>query len=871
MKKTLVILLVTIVITGCTRQSHFINDKEYLKTVKSDFEKVKQFASNRQTELFNVFEKNLSLEEKEALMFLYAYMPLSDLADYDGDFYLKNIRLALKTRETFNWGGQIPEDIFRHFVLPYRVNNENLDTSRAVFYKELSERLHGLELKEAILEVNHWCHEKITYQPTDIRTISPLGVIKSTYGRCGEESTFTVTAMRAAGIPARQCYTPRWAHSDDNHAWVEVWVDGEWHFLGACEPAPDLDIAWFSAPALRAMMVSSNVFGKYSGAEEIIRKEEKYTKVNMLSNYAPVKTIYARVIDENEEIIKDATVEFQLYNYAEFYPIGKKQVDQNGFASLMTGLGDLIIWAYKNNNYAYQKITVEQTDTVILKLQAHTGKEYTDFFDIVPPIEKEPKGVSAEGKEENKKRLKEEDAIRETYASTFMSKKDAENLATKYKFEPLVVWDFIEKSRGNYPEIVDFIEKAAEINNEFTIPVLNAIAPKDLRDGKSEILLSHIKYSFIFTGELPETNRELFVNYILNPRIENEKLISYKAFLQGAFSNDFIENTKKDITYLSNWITKEISIYKDENFYRVPITAKGVYELKKADEYSRDLFFVAACRSFGIPSRLEPATKTPQYYKEKWTDVNFKEVKSDIIKQTGTLKLINSKENNTDLKYRVHFALSKFEDGKYHTLDYGWDTPISEMNEVFELETGNYLLLTGNRQPGGTVLTTMQYFNIEAGIHKEITIKLRKNTESLKPIAKIQLPEKFKDLLENEITIHNDQVNIIGFLDPEKEPTKHTLVDIEKIASSFNKIETNIYLLVNSTDIDESKYKLPAKTIYLLDENFDLLKQISKELNQEMHNYPVFFVIKNGEVYFISKGYTIGIGEQMIKIIQKVQ
>ena len=155
-----------------------------------------------------------------------------------------------------------------------------MDSSRKVFYKELLPRLQGLSLEKAILEVNHWCHEKVTYQSTDIRTISPLNAIKSAYGRCGEESTFTVTAMRAAGIPARQCYTPRWAHSDDNHAWVEVWVDDNWHYLGACEPEPELDVAWFSGPALRAMLVDSNAFGKYSGSEETIRAENKYTKIN---------------------------------------------------------------------------------------------------------------------------------------------------------------------------------------------------------------------------------------------------------------------------------------------------------------------------------------------------------------------------------------------------------------------------------------------------------------------------------------------------------------------------------------------------------------------------------------------------------------
>ncbi|MCK7536345.1 MAG: hypothetical protein MZV63_37870 [Marinilabiliales bacterium] len=125
----------------------------------------------------------------------------------------------------------------------------------------------------------------------------------------------------------------------------------------------------------------------------------------MLANYAPVKTIYAKIVDQNGEIVKDATVEFQLYNYAEFYPIAKKQVNQNGVASLMTGFGDLLVWSYNGNEFAYQKITVEQTDSLVLELQPIKDIEYTEIFDIMPPIAKEPKTVSAEGEAENKIRL----------------------------------------------------------------------------------------------------------------------------------------------------------------------------------------------------------------------------------------------------------------------------------------------------------------------------------------------------------------------------------------------------------------------------------------------------------------------------------
>ena len=190
---------------------------------------------------------NVTNQEMAALEFLYAYMPLADVTDYPIEFYLENVRATFEAREQMPWGKKVPELMFKHFVLPLRVNNEALDMSRPIFFKELKERVAGMSMEEAILEVNHWCHEHVTYQPSDARTLSPLACMNTAIGRCGEESTFTVAALRSIGIPARQVYTPRWAHSDDNHAWVEAWADGKWHFMGACEPEAVLDLDWFNA------------------------------------------------------------------------------------------------------------------------------------------------------------------------------------------------------------------------------------------------------------------------------------------------------------------------------------------------------------------------------------------------------------------------------------------------------------------------------------------------------------------------------------------------------------------------------------------------------------------------------------------------
>ena len=213
-------IVVISLFTNCSKPDHFITDQKYRENVEKSFNAKKSYFAD--TTLFSAFNSEMTLPEREAMAFLYAYMPIGDITDYTGDFYLKNVRSSLVAQKEMPWGKGIPETIFRHFVLPVRVNNENLDESRMVFYEELKSRVENLSLYDAVLEVNHWCHEKVVYTPSDARTSSPLASVRSAYGRCGEESTFTVAALRSVGIPARQVYTPRWAHTDDNHAWIEA-------------------------------------------------------------------------------------------------------------------------------------------------------------------------------------------------------------------------------------------------------------------------------------------------------------------------------------------------------------------------------------------------------------------------------------------------------------------------------------------------------------------------------------------------------------------------------------------------------------------------------------------------------------------------
>ena len=512
MKRIVLLAIGVLLLAACCRDPHFITDKAYRNEVHADFE-----ARMAELPMLRVQLDTLSRAEREAMEFLYAYMPLSDLADYEPAFYLQQVRYAFKAREEMPWGKDIPEDVFRHFVLVYRVNNENLDTARMVFYRELKDRVKGMTIEEAALEVNHWCHEHVAYRAADSRTSAPLATMRTSLGRCGEESTFTVTALRAVGIPARQCYTPRWAHCDDNHAWVEVYVNGEWKFLGACEPDPRLDMGWFSVPSTRCMMVHTKAFGKYKGDEEVVKCTSLFSELNLLSHYAPTRKVTVTVQDENGLPLK-AQVKFKLYNYAEYYTLATITTNADGEASLTTGLGDLLIWATDGDCYAFEKIDVRQDSTLTLTIPSTLNSQLSTLnFEMVPPAAGNPKVVATE--EEivaNAKRLAYEDSLRNAYTATFPTK---ENYKQLMKPNPNLTdeqaWEIIRKSEGNYREIVRFLDNHSDSVILWKFPEVHGIdgslvkkpsyrpilydylhtySDKDMRDITAEVPTSPLRF-----------------------------------------------------------------------------------------------------------------------------------------------------------------------------------------------------------------------------------------------------------------------------------------------------------------------------------------------------------------------------------------
>ncbi len=885
MNKKLFILFLPVLLLwiGCQNQTkHFITDETYRTQVENDFQARK--GTLEQSGLLSIFDQPMSPAEKEAMSFLYAYMPLGDIADYSGEYFLKNIKSSFQAREEMPWGKIIPEEIFRHFVLPIRVNNENLDESRMVFYQELKERVKGLSLHDAVLEVNHWCHEKVIYTPSDARTSSPLASVKTAYGRCGEESTFTVAALRSVGIPARQVYTPRWAHTDDNHAWVEAWVDGKWYFLGACEPEPVLNLGWFNAPASRGMLMHTKVFGKYQGPEEIMVATPLYTEINIIDNYAETAKATVKVVDENQQPVAGARVEFKVYNYAEFYTVANKTSDANGETFLTSGRGDMLVWASKEGKFGFGKVSFGKDQAITLVLDKQKIDKDTKEFDIVPPPEKANlPAVTEEQRAENTRRMAQEDSIRNAYVATFYTEDKAKAFAEKQGIDAAIATKLLIGSRGNYQTIENFLANATD--KKAAIDLLQRISAKDLRDASGNVLADHLNNSVKLEG----VDEETFNQYVRNPRISNELLTAYKSFFQQAIPENEVKAYRESPMKLVDWVKANIKIDANCNLGGAPIFPEGVWKARIADTHSRNIFFVALSRALGIPARIDEVTGKVQLMGETIQDINF-EAAEQTTAETGILKATyQSIKSLEDPKYFSHFTLSKVVDGRLQLLNYeegdvdmgAGATWSNLLKNGTKLDAGHYVLVSGTRMASGTVLSRMVFFTIKPNQTTTIDLTMRENTADIQVIANFNSENKYQTIDGKETSLlatTGRGYYIVAILGARQEPTNHAMRDIAAVKDDLEAWGRKIILLFPDEEgynkFDAKEFgDLPNTIVYGIDNKHVNQQEMVKALNLDHPNTLPIFIIADtfNRVVFMSQGYTIGLGEQMMQVIHKLQ
>ena len=792
-------------------------------------------------------------EEQEALDFLYANMPLPDSVDYSRDFWQQNVAVTVRARHEMPWGEKVPSREWRHFVLPLRVNNEDLDSFRIAYYEELRDRVQGKTMFGAVLEVNHWCHEHVSYEPSDSRTSSPVNTLRSAFGRCGEESTFTVSALRAIGIPARQVYTPRWAHTDDNHAWVEAWVDGLWYFLGACEPEPVLNLGWFNDAASRGMLMHTRAFGDYNGPEEQLGKNACYTDINVTKNYAEVATVKVNVIGRDSLPLSGAMVDFRIYNYAEFYPLASKVSDERGQCTLTCGRGDLIVWAAKDGQFGFCKINVGRDDLVTLCLDKDSTYTASLDFDLTAPLSKDNRPeVAEESHKANRRRLACEDSIRVAYMQQVFCQ-DGEDGSPE------------RLARANWRVIRAFRESDAA--RQCRGDVLSTLSRKDYRDVTLDVLLDVAEHT-------PFSDHPFWHDYVLSPRVSNERLTPCRAVLGQYFGGSSVEQ-------LLQWTTDSITLDDTRNPLHLCMSPLGVLSHRLCDAHSRDIFFVTAARSIGIAARIDDVTGKVQWADEEsqWHDVHFGATAEATAPQ-GTFALTYADQKvKQNPAYYTHFALSRMVDGRPQQMSYAesatWAHPFADGVSV---DAGQYMLLSGTRLANGGVTAHLEFFGVKAAQRKQVQLKMRTDGERLRVIGSFNSElgfTNFRGVHKQIMQSTGRGPYMIGLIRSGHEPSIHLLHDMEDGNLHLSQWD-HCYLMLfpSQEDFDHFDRKefdgLPSNVVFGVADPETVEAMHIQELTKGNEELPILILADTfNRVYWLHQGYSIGMGDKIVDVLRR--
>ncbi len=760
----------------------------------------------------------MEVMRRRALAFLRSHLPESDLDCCPASLFERFADHALALREEAPWCAALDWEIFAHYVLFPRVNDEDLSFHREIFHDALWPRVKDLpSMEDRVLEVNRWCHEHASYQAQDERTASPLTVYRCGSGRCGEESAFLVSALRSVGIPARQVYAPRWSHCDDNHAWVEALCGDTWRFLGACEPEPVLDRGWFLTAASRAMLVHSRVFGAWSSPlhGEPLGREGAVTWFNQTARYAAVYPYTFRSLLPDGAPAAGAQFQLQVLNEASFHTIAALTAGADGTARAALGRGSLHVSAALGDLSAEGECGEEG---IVLSLAPPEAAEtpWVEFdFRAPAGLASPPETLTARQKAEREETLRRGNALREQ--RLFTEESDA----------------LLRAARGNRDTIRAFLDGP---DPDLRRQLVRTLADKDLRDVTGEVLEDHFAHLPPRREAVPE---DIYWRYAACPRIALEKLTPWRGALSERFSSGEAEDPAALWEHLEA-LLPDPGENEYGSLYRTPAEALAA---GRCDEKSRRVLLIAILRTRGAPARLREGAP------EVWREGAFHPVRPEA---EGVLRLTG------ELRYKQEWSLARRTREGWRTLALTDGNPAA-----LRLPAGQYRITSALRLPGGDQLAARRELELPPGGERTCRLYLRpRRPEDL--LCRQSLPAlPARTLAGEEIADVFRQGGgplLALWLEEGREPTEHLLNELME----RREVPGRLCFLLRSRDglnqptLARALSRLPQAEVLLDDWAYDL-EVVARRLGRDPDSPPLAVLCDGaGQALYSDCGYRVG-------------
>lgn len=778
-------------------------------------------------------------------------MPYCDKTDVPEAVLEAFAEHACFLREQVAWCSALPEDVFLENVAAYRINSERIEDCRRWFYDMIMPGIEGCEQKEAILKVNLWCAQNATYHQADSRTANAVTVYKSGFGRCGEESTFAVTALRSVGIAARQVYAPLWSHCNDNHAWVEVYCDGRWQYLGACEPEPVLNRGWFDLPASKAMLVHARAFGILEGQPDVIAQNGSVVYYNVTEHYAKTQDVTFAVKDAAGEPLADTWVKLSVLNYARFGNIATLKTDGEGKVSARLGMGSVRLSCMKDGVYLNALLKVTKSGVVEAKLKPACRDQWTEDRFMAPAggvgeIDEAAPEVFVAFQQE----LENAKAMRENRISSYYD----EVRAAKFPEAE----EILRTAGGNFDEVIRFLETD---DNPYRMKLLQNLTQKDYYDLKADVLNEHLDCAMAFAGreEIPE---DIFVKYLLNPRLEFEELSTWRREIAAELGEKAAEyaNAPENI-----WtqICEKVELPKEDAYDTLRMKPLSVLKGMRGSWPDKKNLFLAVARSCGVPARLNPVTKAAEYYKDGAFCPAAPE--AEAAQKTALTFLANGEKSWT---YMTDWSLELLEEHGYRPLDLEGEKWTANQLTV-AAEPGDYRITTTIRLLNGDQLFTEYYFTLGS---EALTLTLQKHSGYKDLDEGTVLPEV--EVRTGQGSAHLSELRrgrraICAWIREGEEPTEHILNEMLERISDVKNCGERIFLLSMqppkaSGTLSRLMNAVPDIGFYYVD-SFEAAQEAAAAFGTEKKKYPLAMVVnEEGKGIYATCGYNVGSVAQML-------
>ncbi|HQP83987.1 MAG TPA: transglutaminase domain-containing protein [Candidatus Syntrophosphaera thermopropionivorans] len=500
--------------------------------------------------------KKLLKEQDDILMsYLIAYESDAILQIANPEDVLSNY---LQIRSYLNtYGTDLSPEFFLSYVAHQTVADERITPYRAEFLRDglrevLQNSKNDLELYRA---VSLWCVSRLKFQPTSGRDQAPLDITQKSYlGRCEEMQILFISAARTVGLPARPSYVPWWSHTDNNHAWAEVWIDGAWHYTGDMDAAYYPDQTWFSGLIDKTVLILSK--GTLPDATDEVLIQGRYECViNSTSIYAKEHTriLKIKTLDEQDNPLPETTVGLLVFNSGTLRSLIYIQTDDEGEFELSVGRGAFYLVADNENKHAMALVPSSEDKELYYELTLQEGplpdQDEMLFYPASDftwknPSEEWNNGVEQAKAKWNRREQRFQDRIF-TYSDTLLG---------------IVA----SSSRGNYNSFKGFWNRYPEPQKEFlNFLISEDFDPKFLWQASSEQIIALYNFFLKIDGQ-KMTSSEL--TPILAPTVFYEELpqpVTYKKGIPQLYPDSFYQKGNTPLERMnsaSGWLAKHYKI-----------------------------------------------------------------------------------------------------------------------------------------------------------------------------------------------------------------------------------------------------------------------------------------------------------------------